>query len=173
MWKVVEHSGIKKERFAVAGGSLLRQEWRALMEVAWNYEGEDLDFLVKALKKQKGYLEDKGNIGFFREYYIQILYCLCHIERERGNLDEAEQYADQGLRMIYCLDLYTQWGALLFEKFWIVKNKNQKKEMRYEDFKYIRQAYAVEKMFLKNEHNCKIIEGYLSEYSKQDVLADI
>ncbi len=173
MWKVVGHSGIKKERLAVASGSLLRPEWSALMEVAWDPEGEDLGFLAKALKKQKGYLEEKRNMGFFRDYYIQMLYCLCYIERELGNLDEAGQYADQGLRMMYWLDSYIQWGALLFEKFRIVEDRKQKKGMEYKDFEYIRQAYAVEKMFSRSDMFCGYIREYLSEVYGQDVLADI
>lgn len=173
MWKVVEYTGVKKERLAEVGGSLMRPEWRALMEIAWNYEGEDLNFLARVLKKQKEYLEEKRNAGFFREYYIKILYCLCHIERKQGNLDGAEQYADKGLQMMYWLDMYTQWGALLFEKFRIVEERKGGKGLEEGDFKYIRQAYAVEKMFLKNEMFCVYIEEYLSEAYGQDMLADI
>ena len=32
------------------------------------------------------------------------------------------QCADAGLRAVYHLNLYTQWGALLFEKFRIVED---------------------------------------------------
>jgi len=35
----------------------MKTEWRALMEISWNYEGENLNFLAKVLKKQKEYLE--------------------------------------------------------------------------------------------------------------------
>ena len=67
-------------------------------------------------------------MGFFREYYIKILYCLCHIERNQGNLDEAEQYADQGVKMRYQLDLYTQWGhcCLKNSELWKIEKKGKR-----------------------------------------------
>ncbi len=130
LWKVVEYSGVKREKLAEVGASLMRPEWQALIEIAWNYEGENLDFLARVLKKQKEYLEETGKIGFFPEYYIKILCCLCHIARKWGDFEGAEQYADQGLRMMYWLDLYTEWGVLLFEKFRIVEGRKEREDGR-------------------------------------------
>ena len=108
---------MKREKFAEVGCSLMRLEWWALMEISWNYEGEDKSFWIKVLKKQREYLEDKQAAGFFPEYFIKILYCLCHMEREMGNLDEAMQCADAGLRAVYHLNLYTQWGRFCLRSF--------------------------------------------------------
>ena len=173
MWKVVEYSGVKREKFAEVGCSLMRLEWWALMEISWNYEGEDKSFWIKVLKKQRKYLEDKRAIGFFPEYYIKILYCLCHMEREMGNPDEAMQCANAGLRAVYHLNLYTQWGALLFEKFRIVEDLKSGKGMEEKDFRLIRQAYAVEKLFSKNDMFCRYIEDYLDGHYEKDMLADM
>lgn len=172
MWKLLEHSGVKREKFAEVGCSLTRMEWRALTEITWNPEGEDLAFLLKVLEKQKEYLEKTGKAGFFREYYIKIFYCLCYIEREMGNLDEAEQYTEEGLGLMYEMNLYTQWGAFLFEKFRIIEDRKQG-EMEDGDFEYIRQAYAVEKMFLESKMGCIAFEKYLNEHYEQNVLADM
>ncbi len=90
-----------------------------------------------------------------------------------GNPDEAMQCADAGLRAVYHLNLYTQWGALLFEKFRIVEDLKSGKGMEEEDFRLIRQAYAVERLFLKSEMGCKMIEDYLDERYRQDELADM
>lgn len=143
------------------------------MEISWNYGGEDISFWIKVLKKQRKYLEDKRAIGFFPEYYIKILYCLCHMEREMGNPDEAMQCANAGLRALYHLNLYTKWGALLFEKFRIVEDLKSGKGMEEEDFRLIRQVYAVEKLFTKNDMFCRYIEDYLDEHYEKDMLADI
>ncbi len=173
MWKIVEYSGIKREKFMEVGCSMMRIEWWALMEIAWNCEGEDFNFWISVLKKQREYLEKIEAAGFFPEYYIKILYCLCYMEREMGNFDEAEQCAEAGLRAVYHLNLYTQWGSLLFEKFRIVEDRKTKEGMEEEDFKLIRQAYAVEKMFLKSDRGCKMVKDYLGKYYGQDGLADM
>lgn len=172
MWKILEYSGAKREKFAEVGCSLSKTEWRALTEIAWNCEGEDKEFLCRVMKKQKEYLKETEMLGFYPEYYIKMLYCLCYLEREMKNLEKAEQYAEEGLAAMYELNLYIQWGAFLFEKFRIVEDKKQG-EMEEEDFKYIRQSYAVEKLFLKNNAFCKYIEEYIKQNYDQYVLTDI
>ena len=64
-------------------------------------------------------------------------------------------------------------GALLFEKFRIVEDLKSGKGMEEKDFRLIRQAYAVEKLYLKSEMGCKMIEDYLDERYRKDELADM
>lgn len=172
MWKILEYSGVKREKFAKVGADLTKTEWKALVEIAWNREGEDLLFLQQVFKKQEEYMEETGRASFYPEYYIKILYCLSSIAREIGDLDEAEYYADKGLCAVYGMDLYIQWSAFLFAKFRIVEDRKNR-EMEEEDFEYIRQAYAVEKLFGKSSFDCKGIEKYLKKHYKQDILADM
>ena len=172
MWKILEYSGVKRGKFTEVGCSLTKTEWRALTGIAWSHEGEDLVFLLHVLKKQKEYLEETKAAGFFPEYYIKILYCLCHLRRELGNLDEAEKYANQGLGAMYEMNLYTQWGSFLFEKFRIVEDRKQGK-MTEKDFEYIRQSYAVDKLFMESNVGCETTEKYLRERYEEDVLADM
>ena len=172
MWKILEYSGVKREKFMEVGADLTKTEARALTEIAWNREGEELLFLQQVLKRQEEYLEETGKMGLYPEYYIKILYCLSSIAREAGSLDEAEYYVDKGLYAVYEMNLYVQWSAFLFAKFRIVEDR-KKRKMEEEDFEYIRQAYAVEKLFEKSSFGCKMIEKYLKKHYKQNILADI
>ena len=45
--------------------------------------------------------------------------------------------------------------------------------MEEKDFRLIRQAYAVERLFLKSEMGCKMIEDSLDERYRKDELADM
>lgn len=172
MWKILEYSGIKREKFIEIGADLTRTEWKALVEIAWNREGEELLFLQQVFKCQKEYLEKESRVSLYPEYYIKILYCLSSMAREAGDLDEAEYYADKGLCAVYEMNLYIQWSALLFAKFRIVEDR-KKRKMEEEDFEYIRQAYAVQKLFEKNSFDYEFTEKYLQKYYKRDILADI
>ena len=101
MWKILGYSGVKREKFAKVGADLTKTEWKALVEIAWNREGEVLLFLQQVFKKQEEYMEETGRASFYPEYYIKILYCLSSIAREIGDLDEAEYYADKGSCAVY------------------------------------------------------------------------
>ena len=63
--------------------------------------------------------------------------------------------------------------SLLFEKFRIVEDLKSGKGMEEEDFRLIRQAYAVEKLFSKNDMFCRYIEDYLDGHYEKDMLADM
>ena len=45
--------------------------------------------------------------------------------------------------------------------------------MEEKDFRLIRQAYAVEKLFSKNDMFCRYIEDYLDGHYEKDMLADM
>lgn len=172
LWRILESTGLKRETLTQEGHDFTDREWNTLTQLFRLEEEEDENILYRIMKKQYEYYKEKEEFSLFPEHYLQLLFFLTEAERRKGDVDAADEYADEALEYVILMDMPAQQSTFFFQKF---RNMEVRKKgvMEPEDFKYIRLAYAVEKLFIKDDKVRKMIELYLSEHYEKDVLGDI
>lgn len=116
---------------------LTKHERKALVSLAWDCEGEEIDVLLPLMKKQL--YRDFSIAGQMMTagYYDELLYCIARGYFKKGNLLRAEQYITLAIQWRGIGFWGLSWDRLFFMRFRIEKQELElwKKENLLESYK--------------------------------------
>jgi hypothetical protein len=116
---------------------LTEYERKALVSLAWDCEGEEIDVLLPLMKKQL--YRDFSIAGQMMTagYYDELLYCIARGYFKKGNLLRAEQYITLAIQWRGIGFWGLSWDRLFFMRFRIEKQELElwKKENLLESYK--------------------------------------
>lgn len=116
---------------------LTKHERKALVSLAWDCEGEEIDVLLPLMKKQL--YRDFSIAGQMMTagYYDELLYCIARGYFKKGNLLRAEQYITLAIQWRGIGFWGLSWDRLFFMRFRIERQELElwKKENSLESYK--------------------------------------
>lgn len=159
---------------SIASGqcSLTRYERKILEDLAWDMDAKDSDGIGDMLYTQYSKFKEDESLGcLFPEYYMSLAYCCARFAMLKHDFEESERILEDALRQIRFLQNDFRLDCLHIQRFLLEINKLKAQGQlpasnNRKNFRWIRYAYAISKLYRPDTIITTNIEKYLIKYWK-------